>query len=544
MDKNLHLQLNMQTSTSSSSDSDGNVLCESMRNLDFQCNNGCYRKIKLLLQNALQDKSTIKELEIQLAKLEVNVSTAADKIKDKDEVIAALKMSIAFCKNNNYNNGNNNNDHNESSSRLDDLKATLRDKDIQLAHLQGQLKETEARTGHLLNHIRNVEAMNRSSSNPHIAEIIARDRHIGELKKIIDSKDAQIVLLDLESSNHTKADSVAELKEKTELLAKQETIIKEQTIIIENLQSEIEQNDVKLQENVKLLAICKAQLKEKDDRQAEKLLKDAKAKINSYTNTIKQLKQNNIDLQTGATASKAENLALQQTIEELTNKLSQIEKKSSNSKAEEQKKLETQKKLESQKKLETKKKIESKKEDKFTPHAEVEELVASGWLPIQSRHIQYSSSAFMLDFQFQCTGFNYEDKQIWMGLEPLHIITNLGRHELYIHVVDFDNSTCYARYDNFVVDSGKHKYKLKSLGKYTGDAGDAMRQHENNEFSIMQRGASKSHCHVSFWWHAKPEDFESSCDLSAIKLPGYRTSIWWMGDVRKSVTMLIKAFKN
>ncbi|XP_068148569.1 uncharacterized protein [Drosophila tropicalis] len=339
MDNNLHQQLSMQRSTSSSSDSDGNVLCESMRNLDFHCNNGCYKKIKLLLQNALQDKSTIKELEIQLAKLEVNVSTAADKIKDKDEVIAALKMSIAFCKNNNYNNGNINNNENESSSRLNDLQAVLRDKDIQLAHLQGQLKETEARTGHLLNHIRNVEAMSRSPSNPHVAEIIARDRHIAELKKIIDSKDAQIVLLDLASSNHTKADSIAELKEKTELLAKQETIIKEQTTIVENLQAEIEKKDEQLHENEKLLALCKAQLKEKDDRQAEKLLKDAKAKINSYTNTIKQLKQNNINLQTGATASKAENLALQQTIGELTNKLSQNEAK----------------------KLEPKKNVESKK---------------------------------------------------------------------------------------------------------------------------------------------------------------------------------------
>jgi len=45
------------------------------------------------------------------------------------------------------------------------------------------------------------------------------------------------------------------------------------------------------------------------------------------------------------------------------------------------------------------------------------------------------------------------------------------RQELRIDLTDKEGNTAYALYDNFVVESGGKKFKLKSVGKYSGTAG-------------------------------------------------------------------------
>lgn len=45
------------------------------------------------------------------------------------------------------------------------------------------------------------------------------------------------------------------------------------------------------------------------------------------------------------------------------------------------------------------------------------------------------------------------------------------RQELRIDMKDMEGNSAYALCDNFVVDSEKNNFKLKSVGKYSGTAG-------------------------------------------------------------------------
>ena len=57
------------------------------------------------------------------------------------------------------------------------------------------------------------------------------------------------------------------------------------------------------------------------------------------------------------------------------------------------------------------------------------------------------------------------------GNENLHWLTSVKRQQLRIDMADWDGNTAYALYDNFKVGSEQEKYKLSSVGKYRGTAG-------------------------------------------------------------------------
>jgi len=57
------------------------------------------------------------------------------------------------------------------------------------------------------------------------------------------------------------------------------------------------------------------------------------------------------------------------------------------------------------------------------------------------------------------------------GNDNLHLLTSDKRQRLRVDLADFDGNTAYAEYDNFTVDSAIEKYRLVSLGTYTGTAG-------------------------------------------------------------------------
>ena len=57
------------------------------------------------------------------------------------------------------------------------------------------------------------------------------------------------------------------------------------------------------------------------------------------------------------------------------------------------------------------------------------------------------------------------------GNDNLHLLTFDKRQRLRVDLADFSGRTAYAEYDNFIVDSASEKYRLVSLGTYTGTAG-------------------------------------------------------------------------
>ena len=57
------------------------------------------------------------------------------------------------------------------------------------------------------------------------------------------------------------------------------------------------------------------------------------------------------------------------------------------------------------------------------------------------------------------------------GNDNLHLLTSETRQQLRVDLEDFENNTRYAEYDNFTVADDVEKYKLVSLGAYSGTAG-------------------------------------------------------------------------
>ncbi|XP_060665230.1 ficolin-2-like [Drosophila nasuta] len=108
-----------------------------------------------------------------------------------------------------------------------------------------------------------------------------------------------------------------------------------------------------------------------------------------------------------------------------------------------------------------------------------------GWTVIQRR--KDGSVDFNRTWAEYKEGFGDLSGEFFLGLEKLHLLTQSQPHELYILLGDFANETRYARYNNFVIGNEKEFYKLKELGIYFGNAGDALKYHKNEMFSTADK---------------------------------------------------------
>jgi len=57
------------------------------------------------------------------------------------------------------------------------------------------------------------------------------------------------------------------------------------------------------------------------------------------------------------------------------------------------------------------------------------------------------------------------------GNDNIHYLTTDKRHQLRVDMYDWARNYKYAKYDDFQVDSYRDKYRLYSIGKYSGNAG-------------------------------------------------------------------------
>jgi len=57
-----------------------------------------------------------------------------------------------------------------------------------------------------------------------------------------------------------------------------------------------------------------------------------------------------------------------------------------------------------------------------------------------------------------------------VGNDNLHLMTSDRRQRLRVDLADWEGNTKHAKYDNFKVGSAQEKYKLASLGTYSGTA--------------------------------------------------------------------------
>lgn len=128
----------------------------------------------------------------------------------------------------------------------------------------------------------------------------------------------------------------------------------------------------------------------------------------------------------------------------------------------------------------------------------------SDWIVIQRR--LDGSVDFYRNWQAYRNGFGTYDGEFFIGLEVIHRLTKSRPYELYVELVDFGNRKSYAHYDNFLIGNEQENYMLKSLGIFTGDAGDALSYNLFDKFSTYDSDNDKwysgncANYYESGWW--------------------------------------------
>ena len=128
------------------------------------------------------------------------------------------------------------------------------------------------------------------------------------------------------------------------------------------------------------------------------------------------------------------------------------------------------------------------------------------WTVIQRRHD--GSEDFQRNWDEFEKGFGDVDKEFFIGLKKLYALTNYnGPQELLIIMEDANNTRAFAKYDAFAIANDAEMYKLKSLGRFSGTAGDSLRAHLGMKFTTKDRDNDTHkdlNCAVNFtgaWWH-------------------------------------------
>lgn len=179
-----------------------------------------------------------------------------------------------------------------------------------------------------------------------------------------------------------------------------------------------------------------------------------------------------------------------------------------------------------------------------------QESDGGGWTILQKRLDTIPREDFYRTWQEYVLGFGHLKAEFWVGLKLIHELTSQNLQELYIALEDYDGNKWWAKYGYFHVDGPETKYKL-SIGRYSGDAGDAFASRHNGfAFSThdQDNDAYEQNCAKAYkggWWYDKCH----TANLNGFQHRGPHTSYadginWhpWLGykNSLKKVTMKIR----
>lgn len=103
-------------------------------------------------------------------------------------------------------------------------------------------------------------------------------------------------------------------------------------------------------------------------------------------------------------------------------------------------------------------------------------------------------------------GFGNLSGEFFLGLDKIHAITNDQPQELLIRLEDFDGEVRFASYDAFAIGDESELYRLNTVGKASGNAGDSLTFHHGLPFSSrdkdndMGAGNCAVDCHGGWWF--------------------------------------------
>ncbi|XP_050083669.1 ficolin-2-like [Anopheles aquasalis] len=127
-----------------------------------------------------------------------------------------------------------------------------------------------------------------------------------------------------------------------------------------------------------------------------------------------------------------------------------------------------------------------------------------GWVVIQYRF--NGSEDFYRNWTDYQKGFGALDGEFWLGNEIIYQLTVDKPREIAFVMEDFDGAKGVARYATFKLGDKSEKYSLKSLGAFSGNAGDSLSRNVGSKFSTldMDNDKSDSHCaqlYAGGWWY-------------------------------------------
>ncbi|XP_054859107.1 angiopoietin-related protein 6 [Eublepharis macularius] len=132
-----------------------------------------------------------------------------------------------------------------------------------------------------------------------------------------------------------------------------------------------------------------------------------------------------------------------------------------------------------------------------------QEYDGGGWTVIQRR--QDGSVNFFTTWQHYKHGFGNLEGEHWLGLDPIHWLTQQGSYVLRVFLEDWSGRQAQAGYDAFVLAPENDFYRLR-LGRYQGSAGDSLSWHNGRQFSTLDRdhdaySGNCAHYQKGGWWY-------------------------------------------
>ncbi|GBN80959.1 Techylectin-5A, partial [Araneus ventricosus] len=147
-----------------------------------------------------------------------------------------------------------------------------------------------------------------------------------------------------------------------------------------------------------------------------------------------------------------------------------------------------------------------------------------GWTVIQRRGKFPVQQDFYRDWESYKNGFGNMSEEFWLGNENIRVLCREGC-KIRFDLVDEKGEKGFALYQNFTLSSGNYRI---NIGGYSGNFGDAMRNHNNFEFSTKDKGRTKTaQLFQGGWWY---EDKRLLCHLNGVYKPGADDLVnvfWW-----------------